>query len=48
MKQVVTSLEAKVEQLKNLESTAIEQQGKMTQMEAQLELNVNPILLSLI
>ncbi|XP_046456495.1 uncharacterized protein LOC124203731 [Daphnia pulex] len=39
MKQVVTSLEAKVEQLKNLESTAIEQQGKVTQMEAQLELN---------
>ncbi len=48
MKQVVKNLEAKVEQLKSLESTAIELQGKVTQMEAQLELNVSPILLSLI
>ena len=55
MKQVVKSLEAKVEQLKGLESTAIEQQGKVTlleakvtQLESQGELNVNPILLSLI
>jgi hypothetical protein len=32
MKQVVTSLE----------STAIEQQAKVTQMDAQLELNVSP------
>jgi hypothetical protein len=36
-------------QMKQLfESTAIEQQGKMTQLEAQLELHVSPILLSLI
>jgi hypothetical protein len=55
MKQVVKSLEAKVEQLKSLESTAIEQQAKMTQLEAkmtqleaQLELNVSPILFHLI
>jgi hypothetical protein len=58
MKQVVKNLEAKVEQLKSLEakveqlkvleSTTIEQQAKMTQMEAQLELNVSSILLSLI
>jgi hypothetical protein len=55
MTQVVKSLEAKVEQLKSLESTAIEQQGKMTQLEAkvtqleaQLELNVSPVLFHLI
>jgi multidrug resistance efflux pump len=55
MTQVVKSLEAKVEELKSLESTAIEQQAKVTQMEAkvtqleaQLELNVSPILFNLI
>jgi hypothetical protein len=48
MTQVVKSLEVKVEQLKSLESTAIEQQAKVTQLEAQGELNVSPILFSLI
>jgi hypothetical protein len=49
MTQVVKSLEAKVEQLKSLESTAIEQQAKVTQLEAKMtqlesqgELNVSP------
>jgi hypothetical protein len=37
MKQVVKSLEAKVEQLKNLESTAIELQAKVTVLEAKVE-----------
>jgi hypothetical protein len=41
MTQVVKSLEVKVEQLNSLESTAIEQQAKVTQLEAQLELNVS-------
>ena len=52
MKQVVKSLEAKDEKLKSLESTAIEQQGKMTQLEAKVtqleaqgELNVSLLLL---
>ncbi|XP_046646007.1 uncharacterized protein LOC124336299 [Daphnia pulicaria] len=36
MTQVVKSLEAKVEQLKSLESTAIEQQAKVTQLEAKM------------
>jgi hypothetical protein len=45
MKQVVKNLEAKVEQLKSLESTAIEQQAKMTQLESQGELNVSLLLL---
>jgi hypothetical protein len=48
MTEVVKNLEAKVEQLNSLESTTIEQQGKVTQMEAQLELNVSPILFNLI
>jgi hypothetical protein len=43
MKQVVKSLEVKVEQLKSFESTAIEQQAKMTQLEAQLEHNVSQL-----
>jgi hypothetical protein len=47
MKQVVTSLEAKDEQLKSLESTAIELQAKVTVLEAQLELNVSLLLLAL-
>jgi hypothetical protein len=42
MKQVVKNLEARDEKLKSLESTAIEQQAKMTQLEAQLELNASP------
>jgi hypothetical protein len=49
MKQVVTSLEAKDEQLKSLESTAIELRAKVTQLEAKVEqlesqgeLNVSP------
>jgi hypothetical protein len=37
MKQVVKSLEAKVEQLKSLEATAIELQGKVTVLEAKVE-----------
>jgi hypothetical protein len=37
MKQVVKSLED------SLESTAIEQQAKVTQLEAQLELNVSQL-----
>jgi hypothetical protein len=37
MKQVVTSLEAKDEQLKGLESTAIELRAKVTQLEAKVE-----------
>jgi hypothetical protein len=37
MKQVVKSLEAKDEQLKNLESTAIELRAKVTQLEAKVE-----------
>ncbi len=37
MKQVVKSLEAKVEQLKSLESTAIELQEKVTVLEAKVE-----------
>jgi hypothetical protein len=37
MKQVVKSLENKVEQLKNLESTAIELEAKVTVMEAKIE-----------
>ena len=55
MTQVVKSFEAKVEQLKTLESTAIEQQGKVTQLEAKMtqlesqgELNVSHILFHLI
>jgi hypothetical protein len=39
--QVVKNLEVKVEELKNLESTAIEQQAKVTQLESQGELNVS-------
>jgi hypothetical protein len=42
MKQVMKSLEAKVEQLKSLESTTIEQQAKVTQLESQGELNESP------
>jgi hypothetical protein len=42
MTQVVKSLEAKDEQLKSLESTAIELQAKVTQLESQGELNVSP------
>jgi hypothetical protein len=37
MKQVVISLEAKDEQLKSLESTAIELRAKVTQLEAKVE-----------
>jgi hypothetical protein len=37
MKQVVKSLEAKVEQMKGLESTAIELQAKVTVLEAKVE-----------
>jgi hypothetical protein len=37
MKQVVKSLEVKVEKLKNLESTAIELEAKVTQLEAKVE-----------
>jgi hypothetical protein len=37
MKQVVKSLEAKDEQLKSLESTAIELRAKVTQLEAKVE-----------
>jgi hypothetical protein len=37
MTQVVKSLEAKVEELKSLESTAIELQAKVTQLEAKVE-----------
>jgi hypothetical protein len=48
MTQVVKNLEAKDEKLKSLESTAIEQQAKVTQLETQLELNVSPILFNLI
>ncbi len=47
MKQVVKSLEAKDDKLKSLESTAIEQQAKVTQLEAKIELNVS-LLFSLI
>jgi hypothetical protein len=52
VKQVVKNLEVKVEELKNLESTAIEQQAKVTQLEAKMtqlesqgELNVSLLLL---
>ncbi len=37
MKQVMKSLEVKVEQLKSFESTAIELQAKVTQLEAKVE-----------
>ncbi len=43
MKQVVNNLEVKVEELKNLESTAIELQAKVTQLESQGELNVSQL-----
>jgi hypothetical protein len=42
MKEVVKNFEARDEKLKSLESTAIELQAKVTQLEAQLELNVSP------
>jgi hypothetical protein len=45
MKQVVKNLEAKVGQMKSLESTAIELQEKVTQLEALGELNVSLLLL---